>query len=284
MGAAVEALGSSPPGRLGIVFATHAASIRYSERFFGEVCQNPSTASPMLFPETVINAPASHLATCLGGAQLTYSLSGDQSVFFEALALAAGWLSEDRVDRALVVSAEECNWLISEALQQTARGLVAAEGAGAVCLERPSGEGPAILLDRITDTHSYARQATRRHPARAMRHELAAPPGEDWLCDSRTGVPRIDRAEDDAWSSWPGQQRSPRAILGEGLAAASAWQAVLAWHILRTGKAPAVTLSCVGFNAAAVGARFRRLPPGPSPPSRWGAAPTISFPPQPALP
>ena len=44
----------------------NTASIRYSERFFGEVLENPATASPMLFPETVMNAPASHMAAYLG--------------------------------------------------------------------------------------------------------------------------------------------------------------------------------------------------------------------------
>lgn len=255
MGAALEALGSRPPGRLGIVFVTHAASIRYSERFFGEVCQNPATASPMLFPETVINAPASHLATCLGGSPLTYTLSGDQSSYLEGITIAAGWLIEERVDRALVVAAEESDWLISEALHQTARGLIAAEGAGALCLER-AADTDEILLERITDTHPYAGHLTRHASALAMREQL--PPGApgEWLCDSRTGIARIDRAEESAWASWPGSRWSPREILGEALAAATAWQAALGWHLLRTGKAHAVTLSSVGSNAAAAGLRL----------------------------
>ena len=259
--AAMEALGpwpqpGSPAIRLGIVMGVHTACVRYSARFFAEVRQDPTTASPMLFPETVINAPASHLATCLGGAPLTYSLVGDQTVFVEALTVAAGWLEDSVVDVALVVSAEESSFLVAEALHRTARGLVAGEGAGALCLARSPGPGMAVALERITSSRTYAGQATRHAAVSAVRRELPAGLPEELLCDSRTGVARTDRPEEEAWRDWPGQRMSPKAILGEGLAAATAWQFVAAWEWLRTGRGTAATLSVVGSNAAAVGARM----------------------------
>ena len=52
--------------RLGIVACTMAGSVAYSRRFYEEVLREPATASPLVFPETVFNAPASHLAAYLG--------------------------------------------------------------------------------------------------------------------------------------------------------------------------------------------------------------------------
>ena len=123
LAAAQEALaagGMAPAAapRLGIVTGSHAACLRYTERFFGEVLRDPATASPLLFPETVINAPASHLAAFLGGADLTYSLIGDQTAFVQALAVAADWLTERRVAACLVVGAEEVAWTSADALQR----------------------------------------------------------------------------------------------------------------------------------------------------------------------
>ena len=61
--AALEALGDMVTPvrdgnhRLGIVFCVMAGCVNYSRRFFQEVLEDPSTASPLVFPETVFNHP-----------------------------------------------------------------------------------------------------------------------------------------------------------------------------------------------------------------------------------
>jgi len=245
--------------RLGIVVGVHTACIRYSERFFGEVCRDPATASPMLFPETVMNAPASHLAACLAGAQMTYTIVGDQSAFVQALVVAAGWLLDDRVDCCLVVSAEEAAWPIAVGLRHFAKGSVAAEGAGALLLAREPGEKAAIALERITDAHLYAGQCTRQAAAKRMRDDFPLPDEDELLVDGRSGVSRLDQAESDSWQNWPGPRLSPRVILGEAMSAATAWQFVSAARALEEGPVRAASISVVGSNQQAIGARLIRL-------------------------
>jgi len=260
---ALEPVGSARPAadRFGIVVGTHAACLRFSERFFGEALRDPATASPLLFPETVINAPASHLAAVLRGADLTYSLTGDQTVFVQALGLAAEWLLDERVDLCLVVGTEESGWPVADALRHHASGAVMGEGAGALVLARNPGTFRGPVLERVTDAHLYAGQTTREPAARAMRAELPASSARELLLDGRCGVPRLDRSESRAWADWTGPVWSPRMVLGEALAAASAWQCVAACAALGADRVDAVNVSVVGSNQQALGARFVRSPP-----------------------
>src|SRR6266568_1887131 len=70
--AALEALGNDAARvsggslRLGIIFCVMTGCVNYSRRFYDETLKDPATASPLVFPETVFNAPASHLAALLG--------------------------------------------------------------------------------------------------------------------------------------------------------------------------------------------------------------------------
>src|SRR2546430_7162551 len=115
--AALEALGddvarvSSGSLRLGIVFCVMAGCVNYSRRFYDETLKDPATASPLVFPETVFNAPASHLGALLGTTAINYTLVGDPSIFLQGLALAADWLEAGRVDGCLIIGAVEVEWL-----------------------------------------------------------------------------------------------------------------------------------------------------------------------------
>lgn len=241
--AAQEALGqiSAQNSRLGIVVASHVASIRYTERFFAEALRDPSTASPLLFPETVVNASASHLAAALGPSPLTYSLLGDQTVFYQALIAAATWLAQDRADFVLVVGAEECGWNIAEAIHLFSKDVVCGEGAGALLLAREPGAGRAIELESISDPQIFA-GSQRRSPVRA--------PEADLVFDSSCGNPRWDTAA-------PRENVcSPRCVLGEALAAGTAWQFVLAAQALSEGRANSAAIVTVGSNHQAIAARL----------------------------
>jgi hypothetical protein len=93
-----------------------------------------------------------------------------------------------------------------------------------------------------------------------MRQELidgTTPAG--LLCDSTQRIPTLDRPELEAWRDWPGPRCSPKAILGEGLAAAAAWQCVLAAQALQDGKAAQALISISGCNQQAIGARLRAI-------------------------
>ena len=257
--AALEALGNlrAPNQRLGIVVGVHAASIRYSEKFFSEVLRDPSTASPLLFPETVINAPASHLAANLNSTHLTYSVLGDQTAFFQALLVSAGWLATNRADIVLAIGAEETAWTVSATANFFSRKVICAEGAGALCLTREPDDD-AIELTAITDPAVYT-DHNRTRAARQVASNFLPGSDRELLCDSRAGAHRWDSAEAAAWQNWRGQTLSPRATLGEALSAATAWQFIAAAEHLRSGRAQTAIISAAGSNHQAIAARLSKI-------------------------
>lgn len=258
--AALEALGADralvEQGalRLGVVFCVMSGCVNYSRRFYDEVLRDPATASPLVFPETVFNAPASHLAALLGATGINYTLVGDPGMFLQGLALGAQWIERGQVDACLVVSAEEGDWLTSEASALFDPALVVSEGAGAVYLK--GATAGLVWLDSVTDAFSFHDSSSKATAAAQMQQELAQAGSADWLGDSRTGSASIDAAETAAWASAVMPKWSVKKILGEAFAAASAWQCVLACERVASGAASAAGVSVVGCNQQAIGARW----------------------------
>ncbi|MGA2684227.1 MAG: hypothetical protein ABSF51_04155 [Verrucomicrobiota bacterium] len=285
------------PGlRLGLVVCLQSGCVNYSCRFYEETLKDPATASPLLFPETVYAAPASHLAAVLGNISLASSMVGDPAAFLQGISLGAQWLEEKRVDACLVIGAEETNWILADALWHLERPAVLTAGAGAICLCREPEPSIGVELAAVTDAHTYSAQKTRAQAARAMRSQLeklgapascrpaseqnkkiagrmpALPVDVELLCDGVGNGPRTDVAELNAWRDWTGPRISPKRILGEGLMAAAAWQCVTACDAVAGGRFTTANVSLVGSNQQAMGARFVRtdsaishLSPGWSP-------------------
>jgi len=261
--AAMEALGQNcldpaRPPRLGLIVCLQSGCVQYSYRFYKEVLEAPATASPLLFPETVFAAPASHVSTLLGNVSLAVTLLGDPAVFLLGVALVADWLKEERVDLGLVVGAEEANWLRADAIWHFDRACVSSAGAGCVCLSRNAVQSMGVELETMTDAQTYLSSRSRRQSAQAMRQQLEAGSADELLCDGLQGCRRLDAPEQEAWQNWPGSRLSPKRVLGEGLMAASGWQCVAACDALARGDFKAAALSIVGCNQQAIGARFVR--------------------------
>ncbi|HTI72930.1 MAG TPA: beta-ketoacyl synthase N-terminal-like domain-containing protein [Candidatus Limnocylindria bacterium] len=263
VGAALEALGSDQAdsmkqSRLGIISCAFAGCVNYSRRFYEEVLREPSTASPLIFPETVFNAPSSHLSAFLGATGRNYTLVGDQGEFVKALALAADWLDRGWVDRCLITAAEELDWLTAGALELFDHGACAAEGAGALCLGR---DPSPVELACVTEPQLYDRRRGGRNGRRSMAWPSEfSPKSCDLLCDGRSGSPVTDHLEDELWKDWPGKRCSPRRVFGEGLGVSGAWQVLAGIQALQRGHSGAVFVGVVGTNEQRVGAVFRRNP------------------------
>src|SRR3984893_18247411 len=76
--------------RVTVIYAICSGGVNYTRRFYHElITQGATAASPMLFPETVYNAPASHLAALLKLDGQSYTLVGDCAVGLSALHFAA---------------------------------------------------------------------------------------------------------------------------------------------------------------------------------------------------
>ncbi len=248
LAAAREALGDRPvTGRLGVVFCVTAGCVQYSRRFYAEVLADPSTASPLIFPETVFNAPASHLAACLGTSAANDTLVGDGGHFASGLELATIWLQDGVVDTCLVVAAEEVDWLVADAFRRFRRDVVVAEGAGALLLGRDPG--PALArLEAVHVSPVFDGTADRAAVAAELDGDLGRWDGPATLrVDGPGPVP-----------DWTGPCRAPGAVLGEALSAGAAWQAVLAVASVADGAHPVAVSRTVGRLTHAGAAVFSR--------------------------
>jgi len=66
--------------RIALIFAILKWRRHLHERFYVTSSLQAAGSRPLRFPETVFNAPASHLAAILGVTGATYTLVGDEAV------------------------------------------------------------------------------------------------------------------------------------------------------------------------------------------------------------
>lgn len=250
--------------RLGIILCVMSGCVNYSRRFYDETLREPATASPLVFPETVFNAPASHLGALLGATAINYTLVGDPGSFLQGLAIAADWLAQGLVEGCVVVGAEESDWLTADAFRLFTREMIIAEGAGALYVRAgvcPSGVRLAAVSDALLFTNRPERCAAVRSAAAGAR-EHAARGAEGTvgtlLCDGLQGVGWLDEPEREVWRDWKGPRVSPRRILGEGLMASAAWQCVAAIDPLTRGVHPRAIVPISGINEHVMWAGFER--------------------------
>jgi hypothetical protein len=241
--------------RIGIILCVLAGCVQFTRRFYHEAWRDPSTASPLVFAETVFNAPSSHVAAVLPSAAINYTLLGDTSAFLEGIALAADWLERDLVDGCVVVGAEEVDWPVLDSFHLFSKRVVCSEGAGAVYL---SNRDSSVEVSAITDPEFYSDKKGKIEATKTVRANLTKCISESSiLCDSRVGVFNYDKPDEATWRDWSVKRISPKTILGEGLMAGSAWQCVAAIDALRQGAATSAIVSISGCLQQAVGACFR---------------------------
>jgi 3-oxoacyl-(acyl-carrier-protein) synthase len=249
---------------LGVIVCVMSGCVNYSRLFYDEALRDPATASPLVFPETVFNAPSSHIAAVLGTQAINYTLVGDPGTFIQGLALASDWLLGGQVNGCLVVGAEEIDWITSHAFRLFNREVVLSDGAGAVYLRREPPHTLAVELAAITDPQLFTSGTPRATAVQNVRRQLSFHGTSTTLVDGLQNVARYDAPEEAAWRDWDSRRISPKKVLGEGLMAASAWQTVVAIHEVEQNVDAAV-LSVVGTNQQAIGAAFQRHSSGAKP-------------------
>ncbi|HTZ71055.1 MAG TPA: hypothetical protein VMB71_10435 [Acetobacteraceae bacterium] len=249
--AALEALGEDTTRvqagqlRVAVIVSMLAGCVAYTRRFYEEVMRDAATASPLIFPETVFNAPASHLAAFLGTTAINYTLVGDEGTFLQGVALGADWLDEGLADGCLVTGVEEMDWIVADAVRLFRRDVNYSSGAGAIYLKK---EPAPVELAVVTDSFLFTQKQSRAQAVRKMRAQLQQGSPEELLCEGDAG--------NAAWPDWPGARLSFKTIFGEALLASAAWQCVAAADAVRQEKFEAATVSIVGANQQAIGARI----------------------------
>jgi 3-oxoacyl-(acyl-carrier-protein) synthase len=236
--------------RTALIFAISNGGVIYTKRFYRDIVESgPQAASPLLFPETVFNAPASHLAAILGITGATYTLVGDGAVGLLAMRMAEEVMANDAIDYCLVVGAEEVDWLLCDAYRrwrllrleapiepfsETAKGMILSEGAGAVLLARRGSL-------KIESTHAgrYYRKRTEAETALKQILSELIEAESDFVIASANGT-FVDQAESRALSELVPEAvvYTAKPALGESVGAGGLWQVIVASQALRQGELP----------------------------------------------
>jgi 3-oxoacyl-(acyl-carrier-protein) synthase len=243
-------LGKIDKDRIALIFAVSNGGVVYTKRFYHDVTvSGAQSASPLLFPETVFNAPASHLAAILGITGATYTLVGDGAIGILAMQMADDLMMNAGLDFCLVVGAEEADWLLCDAYRKwrllktqppielfchPPRGMILSEGAGAILLAR---DGP-VAVDKVHAGTNFSRQKEASEPMIRILSDLA---------DERTKIlvasangTFVDFAEEAAVLRAMPQVTvySLKPALGESVGASAIWQVIAAAQSLLTKRLP----------------------------------------------
>ena len=260
--AAAVKVDSQNAGRIALIFAISNGGVIYTKRFYRDVVETGAqSASPLLFPETVFNAPASHLSAILGVTGTTYTVVGDGAVGLLAIKMAEDVMTDESLDYCLVVGTEEIDWMLCdgyrrwrllrlappiEPFSKQRRGMILGEGAGAIVLTRLSrrstveAEGRPITIERVHPGGCYGKRAEAEKLLVRTLRDLSETEA-DFVISSANGT-FIDQSEREAL-----EQVIPNAItytakpaLGESVGASGLWQVILGAQGLRRGELPPV--------------------------------------------
>lgn len=264
--AALEALQSplpstDPTSSLGVLFAVQNGSVNYSSRFFAEVQTNPSLASPILFPETVFNAPSSHISSLLAAPLLNNTLVSDAGGFLTALDMAAQWLEEGQVTDCLIICAEEYDWLSAESLALFPGPKIASEGAAALWMRYNENPAPSdILLSQITEAATITNQKSRSASIKRMRLDLEAP-DTGTLISAASGNSTWDRPHTEAFASWNGPRFTLQPQFGHPFSILGGWQCALACELLHRHSCQDAVIAADTGSHQALASWFTRFSP-----------------------
>lgn len=223
----LEARPDINPARVGVVGAFFFGCLEYSVKFYKGLSNDGRRfASPILFPETVVNTPLSHVVAELGIGGPVYSQVGDTSCWVSALRTACLWIENEDIDHVIVAGAEEFEPHYLDAFHSLGwfaprHPFLIAEGSGAILIGRQSQEAIADIT-RLADGHTFRTRQQAR---------LA---GEECLAEFNAEIPVLDTAT--GWiaktaESLLARHRSVTLTQGprhEGFTASSAWNTILA--------------------------------------------------------
>lgn len=242
--------------RTTLIFTASDGGVIYTRRFYGDVVQHgPGSGSPLLFPETVYNAPASHIAGTIGLSGEVLTMVGDSSTSVSALQMGVEALQMPGVDFCLIVASQEMDWISAEAYDRW--GLIKGEVREAACFSE--GAAAVVLaksgcgMAEIGFSHSGLSYGTRREVTRsllAIFSEISAAP--DLMISSQSGT-HFDQAEAEAChEAFPDiPMMAPKMSLGDALAASSLQQAILGALLIQKGRYQRTLIPVAGFNGQA---------------------------------
>ena len=245
--------------RTALIFAASDGGVVYTRRFYADVVERGEGAgSPLLFPETVYNAPASHIAARLGLQGEVLTLVGDAAAGLAAVRTGCELLAAGEADFCLVTAAQEIDWVTCEAYARwglirdgSNSASVFSEGAAAIVLARESGSC------WVSATHSGYSCPTEKDIEERLDTVL-----KDLLQGSRVDLSvscasgtRLDLAERHCLARHLPTARvlTPKTVLGESLACSSMQQVIAGVLGLRESGGGDALVTTIGCNRQVAG-------------------------------
>jgi len=263
LGAAIDAveaanLTKEQKSQLAILFATSDGGVTYTHRFFAELgVRGPAAGSPLLFPETVYNAAASHIAAYFHSDREATAMVGDAAVALSAIATGREMLSSGLAEHVLIVAANECDaisaagysrWNFLCQSPDDPVGNIFSEGAAAIVLGPHQRKKPAILW--CEEGRPYFSQHEARDSLQEIltRHKIS--PSLVFPSCRRTPMHNL---EEEATNQLDGERIDLKKCLGEGLAFTAMAQIVAASHHAETSPETAL-VTVLGFASGSAAA------------------------------
>lgn len=224
------------PARVGVIAAVAKGAMIYSARFHSQFVGGGAKALvPLLFPETVANAPASHVASVLGLRGPNATILGDAAASFNAIAMARDWLEWGLADGVLVVAPHEFAQIMADGYARFRwifRGAPFSEGAAALLLTR-EGTG-ASEITHVDRGFPFRRRNEIPSCLERALHGLPLPPE----------VVSVSGGETVHFGS--ARRVSIKEALGEAFTAGALWQIIFGLVAAEPGQT--VLATCVGLN------------------------------------
>jgi 3-oxoacyl-[acyl-carrier-protein] synthase II len=222
---AALANGNADPGVLGITIGSNLAGLQSMANYdYTAITEGPHYVSPMDAPNTLANAPASHLAIRLKARALNTTIASGQCAGLDALGYAAKMVRDGRAHQIVAGGVEELSpaalWvyrnssvLSSGCIEDAGRpfdeasaGWLISEGAAVVVLEREVDaldRGARPLAELVGWSSAFSPSSTpekrssvlKRTSLQALRAAGIAPEDIDVVVAGASGLRSHDQAE-----------------------------------------------------------------------------------------
>jgi len=235
--------------RTALIFLSMHGGICHTIRFFEDIAKADTAAgSPIFFPETVYNAPPSHIAAHLGIDGMLTSLVGNSSAVGAAFCTAEDWMDAGICEQCLIVAAEEIHPLL-----QNGYGYLRL-GGHRFGVPAFSDAAAAILIGRHTKgstIHAHPGIAVRKDShllpsLRKLFEETVKGKNPEIILTSALGSTLRIYEWTAVTQLWPtAVLLYPKNELGESFAASSLGHVVLGEALIRQGKISSVLISLI---------------------------------------
>lgn len=229
-----------PGGDSALVFGITHGAINYSREYHRALLEGDEDVSPVLFSDSVLNAPAGNGSICFDIKGAVHTIVGDITASIKAVMLACRILKTGSVRRSIIVSAEEINEL-TFFCRSKLDGSEISEGAGALLIEDDSD---TQCPDPYCTISGYASYFNASEPEKSFGTAV-----EKALRMAGIRIHELDCAFVDGLSGKEGQYLnnvpagSAARCAGNAFNVTATWNIILSAIIIKEGLLPAAIIN-----------------------------------------